>query len=265
MASHAERRQAARIAREAKSRESARTQRLRLVGLGGVVALAAVVGVVLALTSSSGSTSTPAASAAAVARVGALLDGIPQSGTTLGNPSAPVSITEYGDLVCPVCASFASGPESALIRADVRSGRVKLVFRGLDTASSTANQSQYTNTQLAVRSAGLQNAGLYYILLAYEEQPQTINGAPAETAPYVTTAYLQRIAAQIHGLNLIRWQAGLTSQNLMNAVTADAQAANTAHVTGTPAIFVSGPKGTVASPSPVPSLADLDTLIQQVG
>lgn len=263
MASHAHPRGLARRPRPARSLDAERAHRLRLIGLGALVGLAAVVGVVLALTSGSGPTTTTA-SPAVVASVNSLLDGIPQSGTTLGQTGAPVTITEFGDLVCPVCAVFAAGPEAALIAAEVRTGHVQLVFRGLDTASSAANQSEYTNTQVAVRSAGLQNAAWYYILLAYAEQPQTVNGTPAEDTPYVTSGYLQQIAAQIHGLNLVRWQGGLTDQPLINAVSADAQAATQANVTGTPTIFVSGPKGTVRSSNTVPALADLQAMIRQV-
>ncbi len=263
MTSHAHPRPVQPKPRAAASQRAERARRLRLVGFGAIVGLAAVIGVVLALTSARGTT-TVTTSATAVATVNSLLDGIPQSGTTLGRANAPVTVTEFGDLVCPVCAEFAVGPEAALIAAEVRTGQAKLVFRGLETASGAANQSEYVNTQVAVRSAGLQNDAWYYILLAYEEQPQTINGAPAEDTPYVTSGYLQQLAAQIHGLNLTSWQAGMNDQPLINAVSTDAQAATQANVTGTPTIFVSGPKGTVRSPSAVPALADLQAMIRQV-
>ena len=70
------------------------------------------------------------------AQVRQLLDGIPQPGATLGNPTAPVTLTYYSDLQCPVCAEFAlrSGfPE--LVAKDARAGRVKLVYSAFETAT----------------------------------------------------------------------------------------------------------------------------------
>jgi protein-disulfide isomerase len=34
------------------------------------------------------------------------LNGIPQSGLTLGEPQAKVTLVEFGDLQCPVCMGF---------------------------------------------------------------------------------------------------------------------------------------------------------------
>jgi protein-disulfide isomerase len=34
------------------------------------------------------------------------LKGIPQDGLTLGSPKAPVTLTEYVDLQCPICREF---------------------------------------------------------------------------------------------------------------------------------------------------------------
>ena len=42
-----------------------------------------------------------------------MLKGIPQHGTTLGNPKAPVTFTEYGDLQCPICKDFPRAPRSS--------------------------------------------------------------------------------------------------------------------------------------------------------
>ena len=43
----------------------------------------------------------------AATTVNSLLAGIPQSAMRLGSPSAPVTVTEFGDLECPVCRDFA--------------------------------------------------------------------------------------------------------------------------------------------------------------
>ena len=44
-----------------------------------------------------------------------ILDGIPQSGTALGSPEAPVTLVEYADLQCPYCAEWTHRTFPALV------------------------------------------------------------------------------------------------------------------------------------------------------
>jgi protein-disulfide isomerase len=274
MAHRLEQKTAARAAREARQRRQAgarlRTRRLEWIG-ALVVAVVAVLAGVIAFGSGGGGSAKVATpkNPTAVATVKRLLDGIPQSGMTLGSPTAPVTITEYADIVCPVCAVYATTTEPQLIVQYVRSGRVKLVLRGLETASFSHNHSEYVPSQTAIRSAGLQGRAWDYLQLAYNEQPQTIGGAPAELSSYVTPAYLQGLAQQTPGLDLTAWQAGTATPALSAAVAADAGAAHAAGVNATPAEIVSGPRGSVQYDSngtlpAVPTLAQLAALIKQV-
>lgn len=269
-----EQKTAARAAREARERRQAgrrlRTRRLEWIGTL-VVAVAAALAAVIAFSSGGGGAAKGGTSknAAADRTVERMLDGIPQSGMTLGSPTAPVTITEYADIVCPVCAVYATTTAPRLIAQYVRSGRVKLVLRGLETASFSNNHSEYVPSQTAIRSAGLQRRAWNYVELAYHEQPQAIGGAPAEQSSYVNAAYLQGLAQQIPGLDLPAWQAGTAKPALIAAVAADAGAARAAGVTGTPAEIVSGPRGSVqynqnGTLSAVPTLAQLVALIKQV-
>jgi protein-disulfide isomerase len=253
--------------------------------LGGVVALVIGALVVVIIVSSGGAGSlkslnqsklsnTKADGAVysprqAVTQTKTLLDGIPEHGSTLGNQNAPVTITTYLDFVCPTCDAYALTTEPQLIAADVRTGKVKLVYRADDTASSHANQSAWQANQTAALSAGLQNKAWYYIAIMYDEQPATINGQDAETVAYVNNTYMQNRAEQIPGLNLVKWQANLTNTTLQNQVKADLSAAQTQAPLGTPTIIVSGPKGKVAwdangKESAVPTLSQLQSLISQV-
>jgi len=268
MANRAEQKAAARAAREAKQQRlsAAQTRRRRLTWLGGLAATVVVVLVVVIVANSGGSGPSPAAKRSSIESVERLIGGIPESGNTLGNPRAPVTITEYADIVCPVCRDFALGSESQVIADEVRTGHAKLVFRGFETASGFANAAEYPDTQVAIRSAGMQHRAWYYILLAFEEQP-----ANDEDVSYITPGYLQDLAKQVPGLNLIAWQAGMNDQTLNNEVTADTLAAHAAGVNGTPAIIVSGAGGSVfydrnedPNLSAVPTLATVQQLITQV-
>src|SRR5215218_5523096 len=57
-----------------------------------------------------------------VAEVNAELQGLSQSGQTLGDPSAPVTVTEFGDPQCPVCKDFSEQVAPELISSEVETG-----------------------------------------------------------------------------------------------------------------------------------------------
>jgi protein-disulfide isomerase len=259
MASRAEQKAAARAAREAHQREqsAAQARRMRLIWLGGLVAAAALAIVIVVVAAGGGGAKSTGGKGAGRSTVVALLKGIPQNGNTLGNPKAPVTVTEFGDLVCPICGEFALGAEPQLISSEVRAGKVKLVYRGLETASETANAGEYAATQIAARAAGLQKREWYYVLLFYHQQGD-------ETTPYVTDAFLQKIAAQVPGLNLAKWEADRNESSLANDVTADARAANAAGFNATPSITFSGPKGHAPPISALPTYAQLQAGITAV-
>jgi protein-disulfide isomerase len=240
MASRKEQKEAARERRLAEERaraeRSRRDRRLRMLG-GTIIGAIAIVAVAIAVSSGGGAgkapkPNTPAAHQA-VATVTKLLKGIPQSGNVLGSPSAKVTVTEYGDLVCPICREFALGAENQLITSDVRTGKVKLVYKALETASGTANGSMFVPSQAAALAAGEQKLGWYYIELFYHEQGD-------ETTSYVTDSYLDGLAAQVPGLNYAKWSSDRQASSLASQVNADGLAAQAAGFNSTPTIVVKG-------------------------
>jgi protein-disulfide isomerase len=54
----------------------------------------------------------------------------------------------------------------------------------------------------------------------------------------VTEAYLQKLAQQVPGLNLASWTAARSNSALASSIASDAQAANSAGFTGTPAFLL---------------------------
>jgi protein-disulfide isomerase len=258
MASRTKQKEEARARRVAEERAAAeRAQRARRTRmLGGVLALAVViVAVAIAISVSGGSggnapkPNSPAAKADVTA-VSNLLAGIPQSGTTLGSPTAKVTITEYADLECPVCDAFAlpsnvntsdgtpgSGYFDQLVNQYVRPGKAKIVYRSLETASGNGpNASMWTQQQAGAYAAGLQSKAWDYIELFYYEQQ-------SETSQYVNPAFLESIAQQVPGLSLASWQANRQSPTLEAQVSSDGQAAQSRGFTATPTLVIQGPKG----------------------
>jgi protein-disulfide isomerase len=267
MASRKDQKDAARQRRLAEERaraeQAARPRRFRMLG-GVLVGAVVVIVAAIAISSGGGSSSTAATrphSAAAVKEattVTNLLAGIPQSGNVLGNPNAKVTVTEYGDLACPICKDFALSSENQLISNDVRSGKVKIVYKALETASGTANNSMFVPSQVAALAAGQQKRAWNYIELFYHEQGD-------ETTSYMTNSYLSDLAAQIPGLNVSKWSSDLQSSTLTSQVNSDTQAAAAAGFDSTPTILVQGPKSQaqpiVGDPS---SYSQLESVIQSV-
>jgi protein-disulfide isomerase len=272
MASRKEQKEQARAARlqaeQAAAADRARRQRLQLIG-GVIVIAIVVIGVAIGISvgGSSPKKINPhsAASKATYNQVNALLSGIPQHGTTLGNPNAKISMTFFGDLECPVCKAFDTGEGGGglpqFIAHQVKAGTVKVTYRSLCTATCndySNGQSIFNNQQVAAYAAGKQNLFWDYEELFYHEQQQ-------EGTNYVNASWLDGLAQQIPTLNYSKWQSDLHDGSLLSQVQADAAAAQKDGFTGTPSVVMSGPKGSEqVAPNSVPTYAQLTAAVSAV-
>jgi protein-disulfide isomerase len=249
---------ARRLAQEQADRETARRQRrLRLLGLTVAGALAAVVvAVVISSQSSSNGLKTGSAEKTMVSDVQRLLSGIPQSGAVLGKASAPVTLTYYGDLQCPVCQQFTlQGGFPQLVANDVRSGKVKVVYRNFQTA--THDPKTFETQQVAALAAGKQQRFWDYAELFYRQQGQ-------EGTNYVTGSFLDGLARQVPGLSVSAWKSARGESSLGAQVSSDVQAGMRAGVRGTPTLIFQGPKGSAQVPSAVPDYSQLQQALGTV-
>ena len=167
--------------------------------------------------------------------VSSLLAGIPQRGNILGDPKAPVTVQFFGDLECPYCKQFTLQVLPSLIENYVRSGKLKIEYRSLESA--TPNPKTFNLEQIAALAAGKQDKLWNFIEFFYHEQG-------IEHSGYVVEAYLQGLAQQVRGLNLIEWTAARNDLELARTLTTDAQAASSEGLSQTPAFLVSytGPR-----------------------
>jgi protein-disulfide isomerase len=261
MASRTKQKEEARARRlaeeQARAERATRQRRLRMLG-GSVVAAIAVVVVAVAISSGGGGPAlkTGAAKSQIVASVSQLLSGIPQSGSTLGNPKAPVTMTYFGDLECPICQDFTlNGGFPQLVQNEVRTGKVKVVYTGFQTA--TRDPAVFQTQQVAALAAGAQGKFWDYAELFYRQQG-------AEGTGYVTESYLDTLARQVPGLNYSAWTSARGNQALITQVGSEEQAGSSQGITGTPTLIFTGPKGKAQASSAVPSYSDLQKSIQQV-
>jgi len=231
--------------------------------LGGTIAIAIVIVVVAIIVSSSGGSGKsgiPKSSggrAQVVSAVSSLLAGIPESGATLGNPKAPITMTYYGDLECPVCRAFTlQGGFPQLVQDQVRTGHVKVIYSPFETA--TRSPSTFRLQQVAALAAGMQNKFWYYAELFYHEQGQEDTG-------YVTESYLDGLARQVPGLNYAQWLKDRQDPSLLAQVDQAENQGLRVGIQGTPTLVFRGPTGKEAQPSAaVPSYGQLLQAIKQV-
>jgi protein-disulfide isomerase len=219
-------------------REAGR-RRILLVVIIAVLVIAAVVSAIAL--GGNGSTPTPGSSrtplgpraraqqAGTEAAVDALLAGIPQHGSVLGDQSAPVTLQWFGDLQCPFCKEFALGALPAIINKWVRGGQLRLVYRSMQTATRQATVFQ--TQQVAALAAGRQQRMWNFIETFYREEGQ-------EDSNYVTESYLQGIAGQVQGLKLAQWMTDRGDRELAAELKADRAAVEAARLTGTPAFLL---------------------------
>jgi protein-disulfide isomerase len=266
MASRTKQKEEARARRlaeeQARAGQARRNRRLQM--LGGVLVLAVVIVAVAIAISSGGGSSTKLTSVkqgqtckgSTDSAICGLLANIPQKGNTLGSAKAPVTVTEYGDLECPICRDFALGVENQLIAKDVRSGRVKLVYKSLETA--TPSPTTFVPQQAAAGAAGLQNKEWYYIELFYHYQG-------AEGTSYVNQSYLNKLAKHVPNLSFTKWLSDSQNQSLLGQVRTENSGAVAQGFSSTPTLTVVGPKGQTQPIVGVPnSYGDLESAISSV-
>jgi protein-disulfide isomerase len=248
-----QRREQARDQRKAlEEAEAANVQRRkRLIQLGSVAAAVVVIIVVILVATGGGGKSgivhtKHGEKNPEVQKVATLINGIPQNGNVLGSSKAPVTVQYFGDLECPICKEFTLGALPKLIEKYVRTGKLRIEYRNLETA--THEPETFKLQQVAALAAGKQQKMWDYVELFYHEQGQEDTG-------YVTEKYLQELAQQVPGLDLASWTAARNDAQFTNTVRSDAQAANNAGFTGTPS-FLIGKTGQTMSKLEYASLTD---------
>lgn len=213
--------------------QTAALRRRRRTQLAGALVTAILIGgVVVGLMSAGSSTGIPASSArvaAIVSAVDSLIGGIPQSGSSLGSPEALVTVEYFGDLECPTCREFTLGALPALIRRYVRSGKLRIEYRSLQTATSAAET--FKTQQVAALAAGRQDRMWTFLELFYSEQGE-------EGTSYVSDSYLMKLAKQVPGLDVSRWMADRKDPELAASLAVDARAAGSARLTSTPTFLI---------------------------
>lgn len=175
-----------------------------------------IAGGALALVAAGASTASPGA---------ALIDGIPQRGTVLGAKSATVTLVQFEDLGCTHCKTYMEEAFPTIVRNYVRTGRVKVDFRGLGVVTrASAPALRYT------LAASRQQKLWQVVALFYENQ-----GSLNELA---TDKGVKRLVKGTPGIDPVRLVADAKSLSVKRQVAAHAAEAVRRNVPGTPWFYV---------------------------
>jgi protein-disulfide isomerase len=258
-----ERRDAARARRLEAERAAAaiaqRNRRLRI--LGALVTVAAIVVVAAVLISGSGGSAgtpkrRPGETVAGQHLSEQMLNGIPQSGITLGRPSAKVTVVEFADLQCPICRQFSQQVLPTVIQDHVRNGQAKIELRLVDILDRDGVTDSARMASVAY-GAQQQNKLWNFVDLQYFNQGEEDTG-------YATDAYIKNIASGVKGLDVTRTFAQRSTPGASRALRdADTLFARYG-AEGTPAILV-GPSGGALKKLDNVDAGSIGSAIQQAG
>ncbi len=226
------------------SATAAATRRRRLWQLAAVVGAGAVVVIVAIAIGSSGGKSTPKLETGhkppGTAQVTSEFAGIPEHGTVLGDPRAPVTMHEYADLKCPICRDYSLTILPTLLTRYVRTGKLKIDFEAQHFVGEQFNPGDSGAAATFALAAARQNRMWPFNELFYVNQQD-------ETTRYVTDAYLRQIASGVPGLNANRALAQRDDPSIAAELAASNRRFIANDFTGTPS-FTLGPTGGTQRP-----------------
>ena len=157
--------------------------------------------------------------------VGALFEGIPQSGTVLGERGAPVTVVEFADMQCPFCADFATGGVPQVLDELVRPGQVALDLQVLSFIGPDSEK-----LARLVAAASLQDLAWPMAEVLYSRQE-------AENSGYATDDFLREAAGAVPGLDAERALEDASSVAAGRVLAAARDRAAELEIQGTPAFF----------------------------
>jgi protein-disulfide isomerase len=230
-----------------------RKRRLQYLIIAGFAAIAVVVALIVISQSggddNDGGGGSPT-NVRGMAQVDAELSGIPQQGQLLGDANAPVTVTEFGDPQCPVCAAFSEQIAPELISSEVKSGTVKYQFQPYIIIGPDSKPAMR-----AALAAGEQGRFWNYLQLFYRNQGE-------ENSGYVTDPFMTSIATAAGVKDLDKWNQSRNSSQWDSVLANGTNQAESLGFNGTPSIFVQGPNGQKALSGF--GLSEIRSAIQQV-
>ena len=149
-----------------------------------------------------------------------------QGSPLLGNPTAPVTIIDFSDFQCYLCARYVKSTEPLINQTYIQSGKVALVFkhlpnRGLDSLGAS----------LAAQCTNDQGKFWQFHQLLYKNQKSIDSG-------WVGNDNLKELASQISGLNIRQFEECLKNEKYKDFVESDVALASSFGFQDTPSFII---------------------------
>jgi protein-disulfide isomerase len=193
--------------RAAAATESRRRRLRRLLGASGLAVVLVAVGIAV---SAQGGAAKPVEATSAAQVVA----GVPERNGVLGDPDAPVTLTEYVDPQCPICAEASRQVIPDVVAKYVRTGKVKLEMKTMSFLGPDSVRAAHV-------AAGAAQQGK---LWAFMETLYANQGT--ENSGYVTDDFLTGVAdaAGVDAGQALDFAGTQAAQTPLDAADADAQA-----------------------------------------
>jgi protein-disulfide isomerase len=164
-----------------------------------------------------------------VSEVDELVGELPQEGLTIGEPDAPVTLVEFGDLQSPIEKTTAEEISTPLIGGQVADGEAKLEFRNFVVIGQDS-----IKAAIAALAAGRQGRGWSFVELFFRNQGE-------ENTHYITPSFLKEIAEGAGVEDIAAWEEELGNPELEGEVEEQTEEADHIGFEGVPSFAVEGP------------------------
>jgi protein-disulfide isomerase len=172
-----------------------------------------------------------------------------QGSPIIGNPTAPVTLIEFGDFQCEFCARFAKVTEPAINATYIQTGKVNMVFKHFVTHGSDS-----VTAAIASQCANEQGQFWNFYKMIYENQGP-------ENSGWANTENMKKFASQIPGLDKQKFDSCIDSQKYKSLVDNDMTIGVSLGMQGTPSFIIVKSDGskpeTLLGAQPFPSFQSI--------
>lgn len=145
----------------------------------------------------------------------------------MGDPNAPITITEYSDYQCPYCQHFWANTEEQLVQAYVITGKVHYVYRSFGEFIGAESRAAAEAAYCAA------DQGQFWAM-----HDMIFNNQTGENVGAFTTQNLDTMA-EVVGLDMTTFKSCLDSGKYSSRVTQDGIDGQSAGIQATPSFVVS--------------------------
>ena|SRR5919109_2292999 len=151
---------------------------------------------------------------------------IHQGSPYLGNPSAPITIIDFSDFQCYLCARYVKATEPLINQSYIQTGKVSLIFKHLPNRGFDS-----MDAALAAQCTNDQGKFWQFHNMLYTNQKSIDSG-------WVSKDNLKKFASHIIGLNMQQFEACFDSRKYKDFIESDLALASSFGFQDTPSFII---------------------------